>query len=136
MAATCPWCSGNDDDDNDDDDDDKDDDKDYVDDDDDDMSLVFRGRRSQPGPATSPCWTPGAGWHNSIPPTVEASKNFFTLSVQIHFHSIILQCFCKFHFEGTNSLSMCIFAGTPCNNLYDSANLLIFFLLPSLNIIS
>ena len=74
--------------------------------------------------------------HNSIPPTVEASKNFFTLSVQIHFHSIILQCFCKFHFEGTNSLSMCIFAGTPCNNLYDSANLLIFFLLPSLNIIS
>ena len=77
-----------------------------------------------------------AGTHNSIPPTVEASKNFLTLSVQIHFHSIILQCFCKFHFEGTNSLSMCIFAGTPCNNLYDSANLLIFLLLPSLNIIS
>ena len=76
--------------------------------------------------SATPAWT-----HNSIPPTVEASKNFFTLSVQIHFHSIILQCFCKFHFEGTNSLSMCIFADTPCNNLYDSANLLIFFLLPS-----
>ena len=77
----------------------------------------------------------GARPHNSFPPTVAASKNFFTLSVQMHFDSIILQCYCKFHFEGTNSLSVCIFTGTPCNNLYDSANVLIFLLLPSLNIV-